>query len=114
MAVKPLEIHPSALEELKSALSWYLERNKTTAVKFAAELDRDGLAHRGTATMASWRARQPEIRPPALPACSFLSRKAGSDSGAANRPRAPATRITEGPALSVSTPPDARASFTPG
>jgi plasmid stabilization system protein ParE len=40
MAAKPLEIHPSALAEVKSALSWYLERNETTAVKFAAELNR--------------------------------------------------------------------------
>jgi plasmid stabilization system protein ParE len=40
MAVKALEIHPSALAELKSALGWYLERNKTAALKFAAELDR--------------------------------------------------------------------------
>lgn len=40
MAVKPLEIHPSALEELKSAISWYLERNKTAAIKLAGELDR--------------------------------------------------------------------------
>jgi hypothetical protein len=40
MAVKPLEIHPSALEELKFALSWYLERNEAAALKFAAELDR--------------------------------------------------------------------------
>jgi hypothetical protein len=40
MAVKPLEIHPSALAELRSALTWYLERNETTAVKFAAEYTR--------------------------------------------------------------------------
>ncbi len=40
MAAKPLEIHPSALAELKSALSWYLERNESAAVKFAAEIDR--------------------------------------------------------------------------
>lgn len=40
MATKPLEIHPSALAELKSALSWYLERNQTAADKFAVELDR--------------------------------------------------------------------------
>jgi plasmid stabilization system protein ParE len=40
MAAKQLEIHPSALAELKSALSWYLERNQTAADKFAAELDR--------------------------------------------------------------------------
>jgi toxin ParE1/3/4 len=40
MAAKLLEIHPSALEELKLALNWYLERNETAAVKFAAEVDR--------------------------------------------------------------------------
>jgi len=40
MAAKPLEIHPSALAELKSATSWYLERNETAANKFVAELDR--------------------------------------------------------------------------
>jgi plasmid stabilization system protein ParE len=40
MAAKALEIHPSALEELKLALSWYLERNETAGVKFGAELDR--------------------------------------------------------------------------
>src|SRR5689334_7834603 len=40
MAVKPLVIHPSALEELKCAISWYLERNKTAAIKLAGELDR--------------------------------------------------------------------------
>jgi plasmid stabilization system protein ParE len=40
MAAKPLEILPSALAELKSALSWYLERNETAADKFVAELDR--------------------------------------------------------------------------
>ncbi len=40
MAAKALETHPSALAELKSALSWYLERNETAAVKFAAEVDR--------------------------------------------------------------------------
>jgi plasmid stabilization system protein ParE len=40
MAAKALEIHPSALQELKEALGWYLERNKTAAVKFVAELNR--------------------------------------------------------------------------
>ncbi len=40
MAAKPLEIHPSALAELKSALIWYLERNETAADKFVVELDR--------------------------------------------------------------------------
>jgi len=40
VAAKPLEIHPAALAEFKSALTWYLERSETAAVKFAAELDR--------------------------------------------------------------------------
>lgn len=40
MAAKPLDIHPSALAELKSSISWYLEQNQAAATKFAAELDR--------------------------------------------------------------------------
>jgi plasmid stabilization system protein ParE len=35
-----LDIHPSALAELKSAISWYLEQNEATANKFVAEVDR--------------------------------------------------------------------------
>jgi toxin ParE1/3/4 len=40
MAAKPLEIHPAALAELKSALSWYMERDRTAALNFASALDR--------------------------------------------------------------------------
>ena len=40
MAVKPLDLHPEALEEWKSALAWYLERNETAALNFVAEIDR--------------------------------------------------------------------------
>jgi plasmid stabilization system protein ParE len=40
MAVKPLEIHPAALAELKSAVDWYRERSETAALKFVAQLDR--------------------------------------------------------------------------
>jgi plasmid stabilization system protein ParE len=40
MAAKLLQIHPAALEELKSAVSWYLERSETAAAKFVVELDR--------------------------------------------------------------------------
>jgi len=40
MAVKSLELHPSALAELKSAVAWYLERNETAALNFVAEVDR--------------------------------------------------------------------------
>ena len=40
MAGKPVKIHPAALAELKSALTWYSEKSSATASKFAAELDR--------------------------------------------------------------------------
>jgi plasmid stabilization system protein ParE len=40
MADKPLEIHPAALAEFKSALAWYMKRSETAAVKFAAQVDR--------------------------------------------------------------------------
>jgi len=40
MAVKPLDLHPAALAELKSAVAWYLEKNETAALNFVAELDR--------------------------------------------------------------------------
>jgi hypothetical protein len=40
MATKSLDIHPSALEEAKSAVQWYLVRNETAATKFLAELDK--------------------------------------------------------------------------
>lgn len=39
MAAKPLDIHPAALEEYKSALAWYLERNETAAAKFVEEIE---------------------------------------------------------------------------
>lgn len=40
MAAKALEIHPSALSDLKSAIAWYLERSEPAAVEFVAEVDR--------------------------------------------------------------------------
>jgi toxin ParE1/3/4 len=40
MAGKPLDLHPTALAELKSAVAWYRERNHIAALNFAAELDR--------------------------------------------------------------------------
>lgn len=39
MAAKALQIHPDALDELKSALGWYSERSKTAAFNFIAEID---------------------------------------------------------------------------
>jgi plasmid stabilization system protein ParE len=41
MAAKSLDIHPSALAELKSSISWYLEQNEATADKFVEEIDRE-------------------------------------------------------------------------
>jgi plasmid stabilization system protein ParE len=38
-AVNPLEIHPEALEEFKSAVMWYRERSEIAARNFVAELD---------------------------------------------------------------------------
>jgi toxin ParE1/3/4 len=40
MAARLLEIHPAALEELKSATLWYMERSETAARNFVAEIDR--------------------------------------------------------------------------
>jgi len=39
MAAKPLDLHPKALEEWKSAIAWYLGRNETAAVNFVAEVE---------------------------------------------------------------------------
>ena len=40
MADRQLEIQPAALAELKSAVSWYLERDETAALNFVSEVDR--------------------------------------------------------------------------
>jgi len=40
MAGNSLDIHPSALAELKSAISWYLEQSEAAAAKFVDEIDR--------------------------------------------------------------------------
>jgi plasmid stabilization system protein ParE len=40
MARKRIEIHPAALEELKSAVEWYLQRSEPAAEEFVAEVDR--------------------------------------------------------------------------
>ncbi len=40
MAAKTLQIHPSALADLKSAVMWYLQHSDTAAKKFVAEVDR--------------------------------------------------------------------------
>jgi plasmid stabilization system protein ParE len=37
MAAKSLDIHPSALAELKSSISWYLEQSEAAAAKFVEE-----------------------------------------------------------------------------
>ena len=40
MAAKRLEIHPAALDELKSATLWYLDRSAPAAHEFIEEVDR--------------------------------------------------------------------------
>ena len=40
MADKILQIHPAALAEFKSAVTWYLERSETAAINFVGEVDR--------------------------------------------------------------------------
>lgn len=40
MATKAPEIHPSALADLRSAVTWYLQRSETAARKFVSEVDR--------------------------------------------------------------------------
>ena len=40
MAANPPDVHPVALAELRSAVSWYLDQNETAAIKFVAEVDR--------------------------------------------------------------------------
>jgi plasmid stabilization system protein ParE len=39
MAGKALEVHPAALDELKSALIWYAERSEAAANNFIRELE---------------------------------------------------------------------------
>jgi toxin ParE1/3/4 len=39
MAVKPVEIHPAALGELKSAVSWYVQRSEPAALNFNSQVD---------------------------------------------------------------------------
>jgi len=52
MGAKPLDIHPAALAELKSAVAWYYARNQTAALNFIAELDRAMILV--TASPARW------------------------------------------------------------
>jgi plasmid stabilization system protein ParE len=40
MAAKRIEIHPAALDELKSTVEWYLERSEPAADEVVAEVDR--------------------------------------------------------------------------
>src|SRR5258708_23928386 len=60
MAVKPLQVHPAALEELKSAVAWYQERNQTAPLNFVAEVDR--AINSITASPARWPTGEPRTR----------------------------------------------------
>src|SRR6266852_3345082 len=60
MGANPLEIHPAALSDLKSALAWYLDRSETAAAKFVDEVDRAvGLV---IASPARWPAGEHDTR----------------------------------------------------
>jgi plasmid stabilization system protein ParE len=39
MAGERLEIHPEALEEIKSAVRWYLGRSESAAIRFVEAVD---------------------------------------------------------------------------
>jgi len=40
MVAKPLDIHPAALAEFRSAVAWYLDQSEGAANNFVAEVDR--------------------------------------------------------------------------
>jgi plasmid stabilization system protein ParE len=39
MPAKRLELHPAALSDLKSAISWYMQRSESAALNFASAVD---------------------------------------------------------------------------
>jgi plasmid stabilization system protein ParE len=75
MAVKSLDIHPSALAELKSSISWYLEQNEATADKFVEEIDR--AIDLVLASPRRWPTSDLDTRscPPSFSLCGDLPRK---------------------------------------
>ena len=40
MTIRQVEIHPDALAEAKSAMSWYVERSSRAPVAFVEEIDK--------------------------------------------------------------------------
>ena len=73
MGAKRLDIHPAALEELKSAFLWYLERSETPAGNFAAELDTAmDLVVNAAGTLAERRTHDSEICPATISVCHCL------------------------------------------
>jgi hypothetical protein len=72
MGAKPLDLHPEAFEEWKSAVAWYLERNETAAMNFVAEVDQaiDLIAespHRWPKGLHG-----SQVRPATLSVCDYL------------------------------------------
>jgi len=72
MADKRLDIHPAALEELKRAVSWYVERTETAAIKFVAEIDKAVKLIAESPSRWPWGARDAQVRSEALSICSYL------------------------------------------
>jgi plasmid stabilization system protein ParE len=100
MAAKPLDFHPEALEEWKSAVAQYLERNETAAVDFVAEVDQaiDLIA----ASPQRWPKGLHGTRKFVSQRFSFAvvyPRERNRTASPGNRSRAQASRILEKPAL---------------
>jgi hypothetical protein len=100
MAAKPLQIHPAALAELKSAVAWYQKQKQTAALNFVVELDRAiALVIASPGTLAEWRAWYPEVRPATLSIRGHLPRKRNGRPSFGHRSRAQTARILEETAL---------------
>jgi hypothetical protein len=71
MAGKRLEIHPAALSELKSAVTWYMERSEPAAREFVAEVDPAiDLGGRVAKALVGRGARHSQICPKAISVCN--------------------------------------------
>jgi hypothetical protein len=88
MAAKPLDIHPAALAELKSAVVWYDQRSESAGDGFVAEIDRS--IELITASGRTWHQK---ICPLTISIRSHLLRKTDDDPNSSLRARSPQPRI---------------------
>lgn len=75
MAAKPLDIHPEALVEFRSALTYCLDQNESAGLNFVAEID--NAIELITASPRRWPAgaRRKKVRAPEISLRGDLSRK---------------------------------------